>query len=127
MLRPQVMAFAHLMECNLRKHDADRGPHGWQDDGAEALVERLEDEATELDRAIQEAMQVAGKGSARSCLDVLAVAKEAADVANFAMMIADVSGGLELAEHQRTTREKVKALRKRERKPEAATASEGEK
>lgn len=74
--RPEVRAFADAMEEQLSAND-HKG--GWQRDTALSLLRRLREETTELARAI------GGEG------DVL---KEAADVANFAMMIADVSGAL---------------------------------
>lgn len=72
-LRPEVGAFAVIMEQTLRKHD-DRP--GWKDCDAEVLLARLYEEVNELASAIN-------TGSST-------VPKESADVANFAMMIADV-------------------------------------
>lgn len=77
-LRPEVLAFARLMEAKLRTHDHDRGRQGWKDDDPKALYDRLLDEVKEL------AFELWNKGTA----------DEAVDVANFAMMIADVVGGL---------------------------------
>ncbi len=88
-LRPEVQAFAELMEENLRKHDAPRGPRGWRTDGAASLRRRLRDELAELDDALLQ-RQDDGWPDWHGP----AIAKEAADVANFAMMIADVCGGL---------------------------------
>ena len=73
--RPEVRAFALLMEAELAKHD-DRD--GWQDCSIEWLLKRLQEEIEEL--AVAPGLQPRGE--------------EAADVANFAMMIADVSGAL---------------------------------
>lgn len=95
-LRPEVLAFARLMEENLRKHDGDRGPQGWKGDDPFDLVRRIvsgedadEGELVELECALREwCHRSADQGKA------LNVAKEAADVANFCMMIADVVGGL---------------------------------
>ena len=53
----------------------------WKHDDAFRLLVRLREEVEELHRAIET------EGSA-------AIAREAADVANFAMFIADVVGGL---------------------------------
>lgn len=75
-VRAEVARFAALMERELRAND-HKG--GWQADSPVSLVCRLKDETQELVRAI------AGEGN---------VAAEAADVANFAMMIADVCGAL---------------------------------
>lgn len=74
-LREPVRWFAELMEVKLREND-HKG--GWQDCSLDWLVERLYEEAKELwveiDRVEPEADQIV---------------REATDVANFAMMIAD--------------------------------------
>jgi NTP pyrophosphatase (non-canonical NTP hydrolase) len=63
--------------------DANAHKQGWQDDSAEELHERLVQEMEELLGAIREARP-----------DLARIRREAADVANFAMMIADVAGDL---------------------------------
>lgn len=80
---PWVLRFAHEMEGKLAKnrHKGDR--EGWRKDDALALLKRLEDEVRELRDAVE-----LRDTSER-------ITGEAADVANFAMMIADVCGGLE--------------------------------
>lgn len=92
-----VLAFAHEMERKLaaNRHKGDRDgwvkmPHGW-------LLTRVLAETAELASALD-----AEDGSAR-------ITSEAADVANFAMMIADVSGGLSLL--GATPREDARAAR----------------
>ena len=77
-LRPEVAAFAAIMEAELRKHD-DRP--GWKNEDVQWLFSRLKDESTELIKAIHT------KGP-------ISIGREAADVANFCLMIADVCGGL---------------------------------
>jgi hypothetical protein len=84
--RPEVMAFARAMEAKLRKHDAKRGTTGWKRDRAVALAQRLREEVDELDGAAE--MFEEGEEPAENVLS------EAADVGNFAMMIADVCGAL---------------------------------
>lgn len=79
-LRSEVQQFAHLMESTLR---ANESKGTWKGCDLLWLLERLEEEVSEVKRAITE--HEVG----------LHIACEAADVANFAMMIADVSGGLE--------------------------------
>ena len=81
-LRGEVRAFARLMEKKLREHD-DRP--GWKDCDPEWLLDRLLEEFLELWRAVRLA------GEDRDFW----VPKEAADVANFAMMIVDICGALE--------------------------------
>lgn len=79
--RPEVRAFADLMEAQLRKND-HKG--GWKNDRPHALLKRLYDEAAELGHAMPY----------DDDFDPENVGWEAADVANFAMMIADVCGAL---------------------------------
>lgn len=83
-LRPKVLAFAVLMEAKLREND---WKGGWQKDSAAGLMKRLREEAEELAGA------VAGPWTGNISWKRL-TANEAADVANFAMMVADVCGGL---------------------------------
>lgn len=80
--RREVRLFAQQMESRLRANDHKPG---WKQDDVRALLWRLWDEANELDVAT-----IPEQGWSPAD-----IAKEAADVANFAMMIADVCGGLE--------------------------------
>jgi hypothetical protein len=70
-LRPVVQWFAEQMELQLRAND-HKG--GWAGDSTESLLDRLDEEVAEL----------------RECSSKREI-EEAADVANFAMMIADQS------------------------------------
>ena len=84
--REPVRWFAEQMEQKLREYDASRGKRGWVDDIGpggpeemlEFLFERLRDEIDEVDRAM-------GDASTKNII------RECADVANFAMMIADIA------------------------------------
>lgn len=80
-LRPCVMSFARAMEAKLKENE-HKG--GWHDDLPDELMARLHEETEELENAIHPARN----------RDPRRVLREAADVANFAMMIADVCGGL---------------------------------
>lgn len=82
-----VDAFAAGMKRKLAEnaHKGDRD--GWRNDSAEALVRRLREEVDEIEVAL-----VATPASRRARL----VADEGFDVGNFAMMIADVAGGLDV-------------------------------
>lgn len=80
-LRPEVAAFAQLMERELRVND-HKG--GWQYEDPLCLLDRLREESRELKCAVGGAITP----------DPDSVGSEAADVANFAMMIADVCGAL---------------------------------
>jgi len=70
-LRQPLAWFANAMEHQLQANDHKTG---WQGMTDRQLLNRLKQETTELERAIE-----SGKS----------VVEEAADVANFAMMIAD--------------------------------------
>lgn len=80
--RPEVRAFADLMEAQLKANDHKPG---WKNDDWRALRMRLGDEMRELFAACVR------KETGRDHADI---GPEAADVANFAMMIADVCGAL---------------------------------
>lgn len=84
-LRPEVLKFACLMEQKLREND-HKG--GWRDDSCDALLDRLREETLELQDACDLHTSFASVGARNN------LALEAADVANFAMMIADNAGGL---------------------------------
>lgn len=93
-LRPEVAAFAQLMEQKLRENDHKRG---WRCCTVRYLSVRLGNELAELRRVLAERTKFIGKGRFRPDVDpgiVRRIGGEAADVANFAMMIADVCGGL---------------------------------
>lgn len=94
-LRPVVLAFAQLMEAKLR--DNDHKP-GWRNDSWKALLERLREETVELEGALLHATfyDTSDRGARMNPADLLrnGAAREAPDIANFAMMIADVCGAL---------------------------------
>lgn len=77
-VRLEVRRFSLLMELKLRKNDYKGG---WQDVSAAKLLELLEGEVKELREALAEG-------------DALDIAQECADIANYAMMIADVTEGI---------------------------------
>lgn len=81
-LRPEVRAFAVAMEERLKAND---WKGGWGDDSPDALLKRLGEEVVELRKEIR-------KPNAKKDPDQ--IRREVADVANFAMMIADVCGAL---------------------------------
>lgn len=101
-LRPEVAAFAWLMEEALRKHDGDRGPKGWQGDDVASLICRVQEEVSEL-VAVWAEYENDDQAHGRNFFGMRYIpmfAKEAADVANFAMMIADVVGALVAPMHR---------------------------
>ena len=79
-IRPCVLNFALEMESKLKKNDHKTG---WQGYAFYQLRDRLEDEVLELQEACAELE------ANRSKPRIKKVIKEAADVANFAMMMAD--------------------------------------
>lgn len=104
-LRPEVRAFALLMEAKLRAND-HKG--GWKGDTTAALMQRLAEEVAELGDAAAFGKTPAwgydgsNRGERRTLEQYVAgirseIGREAADVANFAMMIADVCGALKTA------------------------------
>ena len=91
--RPEVRAFADLMEAKLRENDHKAG---WKGEDASDLFPRIAEEADELWRAMVRHSKRLSWGDAwvMETDTVERIGREAADVANFAMMIADVCGAL---------------------------------
>lgn len=83
---PIVLEFAKRMEAKLEKnrHKGDR--EGWLNDDPDDLLERLREEVCELDNAM--VAQVNATAFTRTWT-AEQLANEAADVANFAMFLAD--------------------------------------
>ena len=81
-VRRCVLRFAVEMERKLRAND-HKG--GWDDDEVEDLLARIPEETAELERALERYYSVHTQGPDE-------VVGEAADVANFAMMVADRIG-----------------------------------
>ena len=79
-MRQSVKWFAEIMEQKLKKYDAVRGSDGWLNDTQLSLFDRLEEEVKELKKELL-------KWDSESSLKTI---QECADVANFAMMIADI-------------------------------------
>lgn len=82
-VRPEVARFAVMMELKLREND---WKESWKHSSPEFLIRRLQQEYRELVDAV-----IYGDNPTPQH-----IAQEAADVANYAMMVADVRGGLEL-------------------------------
>ncbi len=88
--RPEVVALASLMERQLRANDRKGG---WRGVPEYELLKRLREETDELSDALTRRATLTGERLIEN------VGREAADVANFAMMIADVCGALPVATH----------------------------
>lgn len=100
-LRPEVLVFATAMEERLRANDHKPG---WLDDSPEALFARLREEADELRNVFQNESDESDSGDWITLPGPLMqsnVLSEAADVANFAMMIADRVGALNVVASQK--------------------------
>lgn len=85
---PYVLEFAKRMESKLarNRHKGDR--EGWINDEPDALLARLHEETRELENELAIAV-VRMHEPLNASMMANRVADEAADVANFAMMIAD--------------------------------------
>jgi len=81
-LRPKVRRFAEYMELKLRENEHKPG---WQSDPAPGLLRRLREETVEL----EDILELKESPVLRTF-----VTGEAADIANFAMMLADNEGKL---------------------------------
>jgi hypothetical protein len=84
-IRPEVLAFARVMSAKIDGHNHDRGEHGWRTARTEQLVEWLR----RYYNGLLNALAKPAPGDPREV-----VLSKAANVANLAMMIADVCGGL---------------------------------
>lgn len=92
MLRQEVWLFAQAMEAKLRAND-HKG--GWKNERPRELMRRLREEVAELGDLVPHMLDECGAEElAKFRVRVMAVLAEAADVANFSMMLADVAGGL---------------------------------
>lgn len=91
--RTEVQRFAELMESKLREN-THKG--GWDHEGPGYFSKRIGDEMREL-RSVLDEYRVAHRARPSAVTDDLRrrIGREAADVANFAMMIADVCGALD--------------------------------
>lgn len=96
--RPWVDAFADEMEAKLaeNRHKGDRS--GWRFEPPGLLLSKLIREVAELAEAVDNASEadrdILTYSEAQRAVFREAVRREAADVANFAMMLADVAGGM---------------------------------
>lgn len=95
-LRESVQWFAQEMERKLRTHDKDRGSRGWIEEHPADMFLKLEAEVNELREYLPDALSrstVTVPCPDFADLDLVeakSVLRETVDVANFAMMIADI-------------------------------------
>lgn len=93
-VRASVAWFSTQMEAKLAKND-HKG--GWASCDVRWLLQRLKEETKELEhvldmRDLEKGYRSAGEGLVLIDTDNEAVVSEAVDIANFAMMIADLYG-----------------------------------
>ena len=81
-MRESVKWFAGIMEQTLQKHDENKGSDGWLSCDVLSMFEDLKKEVDELEKLIIKYDYVKS--------EELLIIKECADIANFAMMIADI-------------------------------------
>jgi hypothetical protein len=83
--RVEILSFAFVMERKLKEND-HKG--GWEDSDTDWLIKRIADERNELKRAYDKYLN---SDELHPNIDALIqrIIDEAADVANFAMMVAD--------------------------------------
>ncbi len=90
-MRQEVKWFAEKMEEILLRHDKEKGSDGWKGEDVIWILDRIKDETAELKTSLKKT----------GFYDVLYVPnitfveraniiKEAVDIANFCMMIADI-------------------------------------
>lgn len=83
---PFVLSFALAMEAKLDRNRHKGDSEGWRKDAPRALFDRLEEEVRELKLALR-----LGRARWYETAQISDIISEAADVANFAMMLADVA------------------------------------
>jgi hypothetical protein len=91
-LRPSVRVFARLMEAKLREND-HKG--GWRRCSTGYLTRRCGNELDELRELIHRLARMPNRHPAPTVEESIAIGREAADVANFALMLADNLGALD--------------------------------
>jgi len=90
-IRPEVLAFAMRMEMALRKRDKERGD-SYKESDSEFLVNRLHEEVTELEEAVEQFDDTPWPQKSYLLSDIVdKVLSEGADVGNFAMMTSYVA------------------------------------
>jgi hypothetical protein len=89
---PEVLAFAAAMQSELDANNAERGGRSWKHAGIGKLQSFLLDQIAQLNITVFEHRRALSEGS--PVPSGKSVVQRAADVANLAMMIADVEGGL---------------------------------
>ena len=88
-IRTEVKEFSEIMEYKLKENDSKGG---WSECEIDWLIERMEGEIDELKNALWKRRNDWGRSVSEGFIFVASdedIQKECADIANFAMMIAD--------------------------------------
>lgn len=96
-MRDEVIAFGQAMETRMRAFDEKKGEDGWKSlDTPEALLGRMHAKMDSLEKANAEYQIARSRMVPRTDLEPLRqkVLQVAADVGNYAMLVADVCGAL---------------------------------
>ncbi len=95
---PTVERFTKVMRQKLEENEEKKGSDGaWRTSSLESLLEHLRDEVEELGKVVRQREHLPlGFKTSQALHDEMTkeIAREAADVANLAMMVADVVGEL---------------------------------
>jgi len=98
-MRDEVRAFAQAMETRMAEFDEKKGEDSWKQlDFLDAppLLARLQEKTQSLVAAQNELFLAAGRKVPRTDLEPIRkkILQVAADVGNYAMLVADVTGAL---------------------------------
>lgn len=86
-LRPSVYAFACRMEETLRRHDPNKGRHGWRNMNAPDLARFIDGECLEIRRVAQGTTKFTESQADVFCGELV-------DLANYLMMVSEALGQL---------------------------------
>jgi hypothetical protein len=91
-LRPEVQAFARLMEDALRRKDSERGGNSWQKQTLpEEILPHLEERAARIHHYLKQAVKYRQRTDEfMEQMETDNAAEQAVHAANFAMMLADI-------------------------------------
>lgn len=94
---PTVDKFAKQMREKLQENEEKGNDGAWHSSSVESLLDRLKEEVEELEKVIHQRNHLPMNFKNAQALHeemTKEIVREAADVGNMAMMIADVVGGL---------------------------------
>ena len=90
-MRPEVLAFAKLMEDALRRKDSERRGNSWQRQTlADEILPHLQERVERVEECLRRAKR-AMHHEYMEDIELQRAAEEAVHAANFAMMIADIA------------------------------------